>query len=536
MNKIEFQKRTSPRFGRDKKLAGIHLMIEKPHPNRSIELRSNPAWTWTHWRNDHVIQQITSINWDWQHNWPHIKDHALQRMFQITCQYNNLQKRTKTIIQNQSTSPLRNKNVEETCMFPCHVSFSPTTHQLWIKLNAEIQKNLTTMIVGNKAPMLKPHLRDLNTQARNPLRNSLEFWTKENWQWWSPRWQGFPLMNISAIRVFSNPAPLFPLKRWTSHRNWCRCQDGQWTTNSWTSTSTFEFGTKKADLIAHIDSSVQKVKKLGHRQHENYNILFQQRHVDEVRTTDRQKQQNFRTRACARVALTLERDDVSQEIPPTTISRDNAPQNQKNLSTLPARMTQLTRHCSHSRDTQTNVPWNISKRDFHRRTPNDVIILTNFEWLHDLANSTNKEVSEICLLLDVSPSHSKKLQKRCSSFWDPGMLPLPRVQPLRRVLVRTRPSWWQSEEPFAKLARTVSVCLSLNTDVARFSTEPQKNKKNAFTQKSNSQIMTKWRKFTDWEWEEILKICLPVEQSDPHKTQTAKDQIFLLLSPTMPWT
>ena len=35
---------------------------------------------------------------------------------------------------------------------------------------------------------------------------------------------------------------------------------------------------------------------------------------------------------------------------------------------------------------------------------------------------------------------------------------------------------------------------------------------------------------------EFLKICLPVAQSDPHKTQTAKDQIFLLLSATMPWT
>ena len=36
------KKYSSPRFGRDKKLAGIHKVIEKPHPNRSIELRSNP--------------------------------------------------------------------------------------------------------------------------------------------------------------------------------------------------------------------------------------------------------------------------------------------------------------------------------------------------------------------------------------------------------------------------------------------------------------------------------------------------------------
>ena len=72
-------------------------------------------------------------------------------------------------------------------------------------------------------------------------------------------------------------------------------------------------------------------------------------------------------------------------------------------------MTQLTRHCSHSRDTQTNVPWNISKRDFHRRTPNDVIILTNFEWLHHLTNSTNKEMSEICWNLS-------RRTKRCPRF------------------------------------------------------------------------------------------------------------------------
>ena len=154
-------------------------------------------------------------------------------------------------------------------------------------------------------------------------------------------------------------------------------------------------------------------------------------------------------------------------------------------------MTQLTRHCSHSRDTQTNVPWNISKRDFHRRTPNNVVILTNFEWLHNLTNSTNKEVSEICLLLDVSPSHSKKLPKRCSSCWDPGVLPIPRVQPLRRVLVRTRPSWWQSEEPFAKLARTVSVSLFECRRGKLFQWTSKKIKMNAFAQKSNSQIMTK---------------------------------------------
>ena len=35
---------------------------------------------------------------------------------------------------------------------------------------------------------------------------------------------------------------------------------------------------------------------------------------------------------------------------------------------------------------------------------------------------------------------------------------------------------------------------------------------------------------------EFLKICLPAARNDPHKTQTAKDQIFLLLSATMPWT
>ena len=49
MNKIELQKRTHHLdLGETKKLAGIHKVIEKPHPIRSIELRSNPVWTWTH--------------------------------------------------------------------------------------------------------------------------------------------------------------------------------------------------------------------------------------------------------------------------------------------------------------------------------------------------------------------------------------------------------------------------------------------------------------------------------------------------------
>ena len=72
------------------------------------------------------------------------------------------------------------------------------------------------------------------------------------------------LMNISAIRVFSNPTPLFPLKRWTNHRNWCRCQDGherrlpQW----------------KGQISLNIDSSVQSVKKLDDIVNTKVTIFF----------------------------------------------------------------------------------------------------------------------------------------------------------------------------------------------------------------------------------------------------------------------
>ena len=245
MNKIEFQKRTSPRFGRDKKLAGIHLMIEKPHPNRSIELRSNPAWTWTHWRNDHVIQQITSINWDWQHNWPHIKDHALQRMFQITCQYNNLQKRT----QNHHSEPINFTITKQKCWRNMHVSlpcsFSPTTHQLWIKLNAEIQKNLTTMIVGNKAPMLKPHLRDLNTQARKSSEKFFGILNKGKLAVVKPK-----MARLSPHEHFGNScvfqsSPFVSAEAMNESSKLMQMPRRTWTTNSWTSTSTFELEPKR---------------------------------------------------------------------------------------------------------------------------------------------------------------------------------------------------------------------------------------------------------------------------------------------------
>ena len=124
-------------------------------------------------------------------------------------------------------------------------------------------------------------------------------------------------------------------------------------------------GTKRADLIAHIDSSVHNVKKLD-IVNTKVTIFFFNRDT----LTKATKATELHTRLSARVAWTFERDDVSQEIPSTTISGDNAPQNQKKK--LSIQMTQLTRHCSHSREKQTNVPWNISNGDFHKRTPNNL--------------------------------------------------------------------------------------------------------------------------------------------------------------------
>ena len=72
----------------------------------------------------------------------------------------------------------------------------------------------------------------------------------------------------------------------------------------------------------------------------------------------------------------------------------------------------------------------------------------------------------------------------------------------------------------------------LNTDVVNFSNEPQKIKMNAFAQKSNSEISDANLPIQNKK-KEFHKICLLAARRDPHKKQTAKDQIFLFLSPTM---
>ena len=122
MNKIEFQKsNSSPKFGRDKKLAGIHKVNEKPHPNRSIELQSNPAWrTNAMTRTCDSTNRINQLRLATQlasHS-KTVHYHECSRSPANTITSNS---EPKTIIQNESTSPLRNKNVDETRMFPCQI-------------------------------------------------------------------------------------------------------------------------------------------------------------------------------------------------------------------------------------------------------------------------------------------------------------------------------------------------------------------------------------------------------------------------------
>ena len=359
------KKNSSPRFGRQK-LAGIHKVLEKnPHPNRTIELRSNPAWTWTHQRNDQNMwfnkshQSIETCNAiRIISKTMHCQEYSRSPANTITSN-----SEPKTIIQNEPTSPLRNKNVDETRMFPCHVP----SHQQHIhyELNStrKFQKILTTIIVGNKTPILKPHLRDLNRQTRKSSENSLDFWQGKIGSGGTQ--MAIHLMNISAIRVFSNPAHLFPLKRWMRHRNWCRCQDGH----------ERRLPHSKGQISLHtlihpcrvwrnwMTSSTRRLQY-------SFSTKTRWRSSDHLPTKTTEL-----SHSGTRVASTLERDDVSQEIPSTTISGDNAPQNQKNLSTLPARMTQLTRPCSYSRDTQTNVPWKRLKKGLSQ---------TNVEWCRNL--------------------------------------------------------------------------------------------------------------------------------------------------------
>ena len=124
MNKIEFQKRTHHLdLGETKNWLASTKWLKKPHPNRTIELRSNPAWTWTHQRNDQnmwfnkshqsveVCNAIGIIS-------KTMHCHECSRSPANTITSNS---EPKTIIQNEPTSPLRNKNVDETRMFPCHV-------------------------------------------------------------------------------------------------------------------------------------------------------------------------------------------------------------------------------------------------------------------------------------------------------------------------------------------------------------------------------------------------------------------------------
>ena len=197
----------------------------------------------------------------------------------------------KTIIQNEQ---LHIDITKQKCWRNTHVSlpcsFSPTTHQLWIELNAEIPKNPNNSDRWKQRANAETALAwSEHTSQKILWENSLEFWTRGNWQWWSPRWQGFPLMNISAIRVFSNPAPLFPLKRWTRHRNWYRCQDGHGRPTHERRLPHLNWNQKSRSHCTHWFIRAKSEETGWHRQHEGYNILFQQRHVDEVRTTNRQK-------------------------------------------------------------------------------------------------------------------------------------------------------------------------------------------------------------------------------------------------------
>ena len=294
-------------------------------------------------------------------------------------------------------------------MFPCHVpSHQQHTH---FELNStrKFQKILTTIIVGNKTPILKPHLRDLNTQAR---KSSEILWISEQGKIGSGETQmAIPLMNISAIRVFSNPTPLFPLKRWTHHRNWCRCQDGH------------------ERRLPHSKGQIS-LHTLIHpcRMWRNW-----------MTSSTRRLQYSFSTETRWR-------------------SSDHQP----------TKATEL----SHSAMYQSR--FNFGER---RSSPPQEIPSTIFpwHWMWIVANCRWDDASSVARKLSFFMFHVL-LATWWFNAWD---LPFYKMlQPLRRNLVRPRPSWFdwgQNEEPFTKLARTVSVCLSLNTHEVSFSNEPRKN-------------------------------------------------------------
>ena len=295
-------------------------------------------------------------------------------------------------------------------MFPCHVLSHQRHTNFQLNSTWKFQKILTTMIVGNKTPMLKPHLRDLNTQAR---KSSEKFFGHSE--------QG---------KIGSGEAQMARLSPHEHFDNSCVFQSSPFVSAEAMNESSRtdpDANTDMNDQLMNVDFHIQKGRSHcihwfiraeceepgRHRHHEIYNVLFQQRHVDEIRTTDWQKQQNFRT--CAKVALTLERDNL--------------------------------------------FPWHW------------MWIVAHCRW--DDASSVARNWASSC-------------STSCCATWWFNAWDLPfynnasvtRVQPLRRMLVRPRPSWFDwglSEEPFAKLARTVSVCLSLNSNVVNFSNEPQKN-------------------------------------------------------------
>ena len=273
MNKIEFQKTTHHLdLGETKNWLASTKWSKKPHPNRSIELRSNTAWTWTHQRNDQNMwfnkshQSIETCNAiRITSKTMHCQEYSRSPANTITSN-----SEPKTIIQNEPTSPLRNKNVDETRMFPCHVPSHQRHTNFELNSTRKFQKILTTMIVGNKTPMLKPHLRDLNTQTRKSSKKFFGILNKGKLAMVKPK-----MARLSPHEHFGNSC-VFQFSPFVSAEAMNESPKlMQMSRRKWTSTSTF----KRANLIAHWFIRAECEETGWHRQHESY-ILFQQRHVD----------------------------------------------------------------------------------------------------------------------------------------------------------------------------------------------------------------------------------------------------------------
>ena len=231
----------------------------------------NPAWTWTHQRNDQNMwfnklhQSIETCNIIGITS-KTMHCHECSRSPANTITSNS---EPKTIIQNEQ---LHIDITKQKCWPNTHVSlpcsFSPTTHQLWIELNVEIPENPNNNDRWKQNANAETALPWSEHTNQKILREILGFLNKGKLAVVKPRWQ-FTSWTFRQFVCF----PIQPICfRWSDERIIETDAD------------------VKTDM--NVDFHIQKGKS----------------HCTLIHPW---RQLNFRIGPCARIALTLERHEVA---------------------------------------------------------------------------------------------------------------------------------------------------------------------------------------------------------------------------------